>query len=142
MNPTLANAELAVMDLLWERAEAMTAREIRERDPDGKKTTARNGSAIIAVGWKKRDCRKGPEYFSSYSTAISRESDAGGELESLGHKLTAGSFVRESPNGRTQKTHPKNWNKIQHPAIASGWLRNVTAAQQSNARTKGKVGRD
>ena len=31
MHQTLANAELAVMNLLWDRGDRMTAREIREQ---------------------------------------------------------------------------------------------------------------
>ena len=90
----LANAELAVMDLLWERGERMTAREIREAlYPNEKKpqhgTVQRLLQRLQEKGFVDRDRSISVHFFSA---AISRESYAGGQLESLADKLTAGSI--------------------------------------------------
>ncbi len=95
MNQPLANAELAVMDLLWERDQRMTAREIRESlYPNEKKpqhgTVQRLLQRLEEKGFVERDRSISIHFFSA---AISRESYAGGQLESLADKLTAGSIA-------------------------------------------------
>ena len=90
----LANAELAVMDLLWEN-ERMTARQIRERlYPDATKaqhgTVQRLLQRLEDKGYVDRDRSLSVHLFSA---AISRQEYAGGQLELLASKLTAGSFA-------------------------------------------------
>ncbi len=92
--PTLANAELAVMDLLWQN-DRLTAREIRERlYPDATKaqhgTVQRLLQRLEDKGYVERD-RSLPVHL--FSAAISRQTYAGQQLESLADKLTAGSFA-------------------------------------------------
>jgi predicted transcriptional regulator len=92
--PTLANAELAVMDLLWQD-DRLTAREIREQlYPDATKaqhgTVQRLLQRLEDKGYVERD-RSLPVHL--FSAAISRQTYAGQQLESLADKLTAGSFA-------------------------------------------------
>ena len=91
----LANAELAVMDLLWERDEPLTARQIREAlYPDA--TRAQHGTVqrllqrLQDKGYIERDKSLSVHFFSA---TISRQTYAGQQLESLADKLTAGSFA-------------------------------------------------
>ncbi len=95
MHQSLANAELAVMDLLWEKDSRMTAREIREAlYPD--ETKAQHGTVqrllqrLEEKGFLQRDRSISVHFFAA---AMSREEYAGGQLESLADKLTAGSFA-------------------------------------------------
>ena len=95
MNQPLANAELAVMNLLWDNDEPMTARQIRELlYPD--ETKAQHGTVqrllqrLEKKGFIERDRSISVHFFAA---AISRESYAGGQLESLADKLTAGSIA-------------------------------------------------
>jgi len=90
----LANAELAVMDLLWEN-DRMTARQIREQlYPDTAKpqhgTIQRLLQRLEDKGYVERDRTIAVHFFSA---AISRQTYAGQQLESLADKLTAGSFA-------------------------------------------------
>ncbi len=92
--PALANAELAVMNLLWQ-AESLTARQIRERlYPDA--TKAQHGTVqkllqrLEDKGYVERDRSLSVHLFSA---AISRQTYAGQQLESLADTLTAGSFA-------------------------------------------------
>lgn len=92
--PPLANAELAVMNLLWEN-ECLTARQIREQlYPDS--TKAQHGTVqkllqrLEEKGFVRTD-RSLPVYL--FTAAIARKTYAGRELESLADKLTAGSFA-------------------------------------------------
>jgi len=92
--PALANAELAVMDLLWEN-DRMTARQIRERlYPDATKaqhgTVQRLLQRLEDKGYVERDRTLSVHFFSA---AISRQTYAGQQLESLADRLTAGSFA-------------------------------------------------
>jgi predicted transcriptional regulator len=93
--PALANAELAVMDLLWRTDDRMTARQIREPlYPDASK--AQHGAVqrllqhLEDKGYVERDRTIAVHFFSA---AISRPTFAGQQLESLADKLTAGSFA-------------------------------------------------
>ncbi|MHC4403157.1 MAG: BlaI/MecI/CopY family transcriptional regulator [Planctomycetota bacterium] len=93
--PPLANAELAVMDLLWLTNDRMTARQIREQlYPDATKaqhgTVQRLLQRLEDKGYVERDRTIAVHFFSA---AISRQTYAGQQLESLANKLTAGSFA-------------------------------------------------
>ena len=90
--PPLANAELAVMDLIWKQ-DRMTARQIRETlYPD--ETKAQHGTVqrllqrLEDKGYIERDRSLNIHYFSAL---ISRRTYAGSQLESLASKLTGGS---------------------------------------------------
>ena len=90
----LANAELAVMELLWQN-ERLTARDIRERlYPDATKaqhgTVQRLLQRLEDKGYVERDRSL---FVHLFSAAISRQAYAGQQLESLADKLTAGSFT-------------------------------------------------
>ncbi len=92
--PSLANAELAVMNLLW-RNDRLTARRVREQlYPDATKaqhgTVQRLLQRLEEKGCVSRD-RSLPVHL--FSAAISRQAYAGGQLELLASKLTAGSFA-------------------------------------------------
>ena len=93
--PPLADAELAVMDLLWETAAPMTARQIREQlYPDAAKaqhgTVQRLLQRLEDKGYVERD-RSLPVHL--FSARVSREAYAGSQLESLAEKLTGGSLA-------------------------------------------------
>jgi len=92
--PPLANAELAVMNLLWQN-DRLTAREIREQlYPDATKaqhgTVQRLLQRLEDKGYVERDRSLSVHFFSA---AVSRQTYAGTQLESLAAKLTAGSFA-------------------------------------------------
>ena len=92
--PTLANAELAVMGLLWQK-DRLTARHIREQLYPGA-TKAQHGTVqrllqrLEDKGFVQRD-RDLPVHL--FSALISREAYAGNQLESLADKLTGGSLA-------------------------------------------------
>ena len=91
----LANAELAVMDLLWRKDGPLTARHIREQlYPDVRKaqhgTVQRLLQRLEDKGFIERDRSL---FVHLFSAAISRQTYAGQQLESLADKLTAGSFA-------------------------------------------------
>ncbi len=82
------------MDLLWEN-DRMTARQIRERlYPDATKaqhgTVQRLLQRLEDKGYVERDRTLSVHFFSA---AISRQTYAGQQLESLADRLTAGSFA-------------------------------------------------
>ena len=90
----LANAELAVMDLLWQN-DRLTARQMREKlYPDATKaqhgTVQRLLQRLEDKGYVERDRSLSVHLFSA---ALSRQAYAGGQLELLATKLTAGSFA-------------------------------------------------
>ena len=92
--PPLANAELAVMNLLWQN-DRLTARQIREQlYPDATKaqhgTVQRLLQRLEDKGYVERDRSLSVHFFSA---AITRQTYAGRQLESLATKLTAGSFA-------------------------------------------------
>ena len=90
----LANAELAVMELLWDE-DRLTARHIREQLYPGS-TKAQHGTVqrllqrLEDKGFVERD-RALPVHL--FTAAISREEYAGSQLESLADKLTGGSLA-------------------------------------------------
>ncbi len=90
----LANAELAIMDLLWQK-ERLTARQIREEIyNDNSKaqhgTVQRLLQRLEDKGFVQRDRSMSIHFFSA---AISRQAYAGEQLESLASKLTGGSIA-------------------------------------------------
>jgi len=91
----LANAELAIMDLLWRNDDPLTARHIREQlYPDTTKaqhgTVQRLLQRLEDKGYVERDRSL---FVHLFSAAVSRNTYAGWQLESLADKLTAGSFA-------------------------------------------------
>jgi len=92
--PPLANAELAVMNLLWQN-DHLTARQIREQLYHDT-TKAQHGTVqrllqrLEDKGYVERDSSLSVHLFSA---AISRQTYAGQQLESLADKLTEGSFA-------------------------------------------------
>jgi predicted transcriptional regulator len=91
----LANAELAIMNLLWQQDDRLTARQIREQlYPD--ETKAQHGTVqrllqrLEEKGFVARDRSLSIHFFSA---AVSRQTYAGQQMESLADKLTAGSFA-------------------------------------------------
>lgn len=90
----LANAELAVMELLWDEG-PLTARHIRERlYPGAPKaqhgTVQRLLQRLEAKGFVERD-RELPIYL--FHAAVTREEYASSQLESLARRLTGGSLA-------------------------------------------------
>lgn len=92
--PPLANAELAVMQLLWTR-EHMTARQVQEQLYVNA-TRAQHGTVqrllqrLAEKGYVRRDASQAVNLFSA---VISRQAYAGQQLENLASKLTAGSIA-------------------------------------------------
>ncbi len=90
----LANAELAVMELLWQQ-DRLTARTIREQIYTGT-TKAQHGTVqkllqrLEDKGFVERDLGLPVHLFSAL---ISREAYASSQLESLADKLTGGSLA-------------------------------------------------
>ena len=93
-HPPLANAELAVMDLLWEQ-DRLTARDLREQLYPAP-TKAQHGTVqrllqrLEDKGFVERD-RKLPVHL--FVAKISRRDYASSQLESLADKLTGGSLA-------------------------------------------------
>jgi len=92
--PLLTNAELVVLELLWERGD-LTARKIREQlYPQAEKaqhgTVQRFLQSLEEKGCVARD-RSLPVHV--FSAAVSREAYAGQQLESLARRLTGGSIA-------------------------------------------------
>ena len=109
--PPLANAELAVMDLLWQQ-DRLTARHIREQLYPGT-TKAQHGTVqrllqrLEDKGFVERDTTLPVHLFSAL---ISREAYAGSQLESLTDKLTGGSLA-------PLITHLMEQKKISRPEL-------------------------
>lgn len=92
--PTLANAELAVMELLWQK-DRMTPRQIREQlYPNASKaqhgTVQRLLQRLEDKGNVERDSSQSVLFFSA---TISRQTYASSQLELLAAKLTGGSLA-------------------------------------------------
>lgn len=90
----LANAELAIMELLWDDG-PMTSRAIRERlYPGAEKaqhgTVQRLLQRLEDKGFVRRD-RTLP--VSRFAASVGREEYATGQLESLAERLTGGSLA-------------------------------------------------
>ncbi|MEZ5345475.1 MAG: BlaI/MecI/CopY family transcriptional regulator [Pyrinomonadaceae bacterium] len=92
--PTLANSELAIIELLWDSG-TMTARDIRERlysDKSGAQhgTVQKLLQRLENKGYITRDSS---QFTHTFTAKISREEYAGSQLESLASKLTSGSIA-------------------------------------------------
>ena len=92
--PPLANAELAVIRLLWDR-DQLTAREIREQlypdeTPSNHGTVQKLLQRLEQKGYVARDRS---QFVHLFRAEISRRQYAGQQLESLADKLTDGSLV-------------------------------------------------
>lgn len=91
--PPLANAELAVMELLWTERQA-TARHIRETLYADQKnqhgTVQRLLQRLEEKGYVRRDADLPVHLFSA---TVSREDYATGQLETLAERLTGGSLA-------------------------------------------------
>lgn len=106
---TLANAELTVMELLWQE-DRLTARAIREQlYPDSKKaqhgTVQRLLQRLEDKGFIERD-RSLPVHL--FSALISRVSYAGSQLEELAGRLTSGSLAPLITHLMEEKKLPKD----------------------------------
>lgn len=91
---SLTNAELAVMELLWD-SERLTARQIREQlyghsDKAQHGTVQRLLQSLEEKGFVNRDRSLGVHLFSAN---VSREAYGGLQLESLAEKLAGGSIA-------------------------------------------------
>ena len=92
-HPALANAELAVMELLWDEGR-LTARQLREQlyadrlNQHG--TVQRLLGRLEEKGYVERDVDLPVHHFSA---TINREEYAAGQLESLAQRLTGGSLA-------------------------------------------------
>lgn len=92
--PPLANAELAVMELLWDEG-PLTARHLRERlYPGAEKaqhgTVQRLLQRLEDKAFVERD-RDLPVHL--FCASVTREEYAGSQLESLAQRLTGGSLA-------------------------------------------------
>lgn len=92
--PSLTNAELAIMKLFWQK-DRLTAREIREHlYPDAARsqhgTVQRLLQRLTDKGYVECDRTF---HVHLYSSTISRQGYAAGQLESLASKLTGGSLA-------------------------------------------------
>lgn len=93
-HPPLANAELAVMEVLWDDG-SVTARQLRERlypgsDKAQHGTVQRLLQRLEDKGFVTRDRGLSVHLF---TPVLSREAYAGGQLETLAERLTGGSFA-------------------------------------------------
>ena len=94
MRPALANAELAVMEVLWDDGR-LTARRVRERLYPGAEraqhgTVQRLLQRLEDKGFVRRDRELGVQVFSA---VVRREDYATSQLESLAQRLTGGSLA-------------------------------------------------
>ncbi len=92
--PELTNAEMAIMELLWE-SERLTARQIRER-LYGDSDKAQHGTVqrLLQSLEEKRFVRRDRSLFVHlFSSIVSREAYGSLQLESLAKKLTGGSIA-------------------------------------------------
>lgn len=90
----LTNAEIAVMELLWD-TQPLTARHVREQLYDDAKTSQHGTvqrllQSLEDKGFVERDRSLGVHLF---APTISREAYGGQQLESLAEKLTGGSIA-------------------------------------------------
>ncbi len=115
-HPPLANAELAIMELLW-KTDRLTARQIREQLYPNE-TKAQHGTVqrllqrLEDKGYVARDSSLPVHLFSA---AISRQTYAGSQLESLTARLTGGSLT------------PLITHLIEHKRISSQEIKRLRA---------------
>ena len=126
--PPLANAELAVIELLWAQGR-LTARSIREQLYP-RATKAQHGTVqrllqrLEDKGFVERD-RTLPGHL--FAPLVSREDYAGSQLESLAAKLTGGSLA-------PLITHLIQEKKISRAEIKR--LRQILDGQAGNGRRR------
>ena len=95
MNPvSLANAELSVMELLWDH-DGMTARQVQDllygaSDRSQHGTVQRLLQRLEDKGFVRRERSESSQTF---TPCITREAYAGGQLETLAERLTGGSIA-------------------------------------------------
>jgi BlaI family penicillinase repressor len=90
----LADAELAVMQFLWEQGK-QTARQIREA-LYGDDTASNNATVqklLARLEQKGYVCRDRSQFVHSFRASVSRPQYSNRQLESLAAKLTGGSLV-------------------------------------------------
>ena len=119
---TLANAELAVMELLWDEGRS-SARDVREGlYPGAEKaqhgTVQRLLQRLEDKGYVVRDSTTPVNLFSA---AISRDDYASDELESLAQRLTGGSLAPLVTHLLEQKRlSPTEIDRLRHILDADG----------------------
>jgi len=123
----LANAELAVMDLLWEDGGLM-ARQIRERlYPDADKaqhgTVQRLLQRLEDKGFVHRDRGVSVHVFTA---RVSREAYTGSQLESLADKLTGGSLA------------PLITHLVEHKKISAAEIKRLRAILDGRKKKGGR----
>jgi len=126
MKPQLTDAELAVMNLLWDN-EQLTARQVREAlYPDA--TKAQHGTVQkLLQRLEEKGCvkRNDTSAVNLFSGTISREAYGGNQLESLATRLTSGSVA-------PLITHLVENNKISREEIER--LRTILAGYEEEAK--------
>lgn len=94
LTPQLPDAELAVMQLLWDH-EQLTARQVREQlYPD--ETASNHGTVqklLQRLEQKNFVARNRSQFVHLFRAVVTRTQYAGAQLESLADKLTDGSLV-------------------------------------------------
>ncbi len=94
----LANAELSVMELLWDHG-AMTARQVQDRlygaaDRSQHGTVQRLLQRLEEKGFVRRDPRRDRATpANTFAPSLSRAEYAGAQLETLAERLTGGSIA-------------------------------------------------
>ena len=92
-HPPLANAELAVMGLLWEE-DGLTARQIREAlYPDSTNQHGTVQRLLQRLEEKGYVTRAAASHVQHFSATVSREEYATSQLETLAERLTGGSLA-------------------------------------------------
>jgi len=123
--PPLANAELAVMELLW-KSEALTARGIREMlYPAATKAQHGTVQKLLQRLEQKRLVRRDREQsVHRFSAAVERDVYAGEQLESLVQKLSQGSLAPLIAHLiETKKISPAEIQRLLHILEAAGSAR-------------------
>lgn len=91
---SLTNAELAIMQLLWDEG-PMTAREIQERRYSGAAKPQHGTVQRLLARLEEKELvnrdRSFPVHY--FSAALGREAYAGGQLEAITRKLTNGAIT-------------------------------------------------
>lgn len=92
--PRLANAELAVMELLWDSG-ALTARQIREDlyPGDARPQHGTVQKLLLRLEEKQFVARDRSPPVHLFSARVSREAYAGDQLQAIAEKLTSGSLA-------------------------------------------------
>ena len=94
-SPQATDAELAILKLLWEDGESLTARAICDRlYPSGTASDQATVQKLLQRLEKKRLIARDRSSFAhEFRATVTRESLAGNQLEALAEKLTDGSLV-------------------------------------------------